>query len=70
LNHPYIGPEHLLLGLVREGEGIAVGALESLGVPLVYVRAETLKMIKREETLGEQGLSKPPSPEPPDEQES
>ena len=44
LNHPYIGTEHLLLGLVREGEGIAVGALESLGVSLVRVRAETLKI--------------------------
>ena len=32
LNHNYIGTEHLLLGLVREGEGIAAGVLESLGV--------------------------------------
>ena len=32
LNHHYIGTEHLLLGLVREGEGIAAGVLESLGV--------------------------------------
>ncbi len=34
LNHHYIGTEHLLLGLVREGEGIASGVLESLGVNL------------------------------------
>ncbi|HEX5672167.1 MAG TPA: Clp protease N-terminal domain-containing protein, partial [Acidimicrobiia bacterium] len=34
LNHSYIGTEHLLLGLVREGEGIAFGVLESLGVSL------------------------------------
>ena len=34
LNHHYIGTEHLLLGLVREGEGIAAGVLESLGVSL------------------------------------
>src|SRR4030088_3589344 len=32
LNHSYIGTEHLLLGLVREGQGIAVGVLQSLGV--------------------------------------
>ncbi len=68
LNHPYIGTEHLLLGLVREGEGIAVGALESLGVSLVRVRAETLKVIKHEETPNEQEPPKPPSSEPPDAQ--
>ena len=39
LNHHYIGTEHLLLGLVREGEGIAAGVLESLGVNLERVRA-------------------------------
>src|SRR5439155_779975 len=38
LNHHYIGTEHLLLGLVREGEGIAAGVLESLGVNLEKVR--------------------------------
>jgi len=38
LNHHYIGTEHLLLGLVREGEGIAAGVLESLGVKLENVR--------------------------------
>ena len=38
LNHNYIGTEHLLLGLVREGEGIAAGVLESLGVNLEKVR--------------------------------
>src|ERR671937_548972 len=41
LNHSYIGTEHLLLGLVREGEGIAFGVLESLGVSLERVRTET-----------------------------
>ena len=39
LDHHYIGTEHLLLGLVREGEGIAAGVLESLGVNLEKVRA-------------------------------
>lgn len=38
LNHHYVGTEHLLLGLVREGEGIAAGALESLGVTMASAR--------------------------------
>src|SRR5215211_1058205 len=42
LNHHYIGTEHLLLGLVREGEGIAAGVLESLGVNLEKVRAQVM----------------------------
>ena len=41
-NHNYIGTEHLLLGLVREGEGIAAGVLESLGVNLDKVRHEVI----------------------------
>jgi len=45
LGHHYVGTEHLLLGLVREGEGIAAGVLESLGAPLETVRAETLKVL-------------------------
>jgi len=45
MNHHYIGTEHLLLGLVREGEGIAAGALESMGVDLEKVRAETLRVL-------------------------
>src|SRR5439155_14411005 len=39
LNHNYIGVEHLLLGLIREGEGVAARALDSLGVELSKVRA-------------------------------
>jgi uncharacterized damage-inducible protein DinB len=46
LNHHYIGTEHLLLGLVREGEGIAAGVLESLGVTLERVRAEVIGVLK------------------------
>ncbi len=45
MNHHYIGTEHLLLGLIREGEGIAAGVLESLGVKLDQARKETLKML-------------------------
>ena len=40
LSHHYIGTEHLLLGLAREGEGVAVGVLASLGVGLEALRAE------------------------------
>jgi ATP-dependent Clp protease ATP-binding subunit ClpC len=47
LNHHYIGTEHLLLGLVREGEGIAFGVLESLGVSLERVRTETTKILSQ-----------------------
>ena len=42
LNHNYIGTEHLLLGLVREGEGIAAGVLEILGVYLDKVRSQVI----------------------------
>jgi hypothetical protein len=45
LGHNYIGTEHLLLGLVREGEGIAAGVLESLGVNLDRARAEVLRTL-------------------------
>src|SRR5207249_6349617 len=45
LNHQYIGTEHLLLGLVREGEGIAAGVLESLGVSLDRVRAQVVQVL-------------------------
>ena len=47
LNHQYIGTEHLLLGLIREGEGIAAGVLESLGVNLDRVRAQVLQAVSQ-----------------------
>ncbi len=56
LNHRYIGTEHLLLGLVREGEGIGAGVLESLGVNLEKVRTETLQVLNQ----SGQGSSIPP----------
>ena len=46
LNHHYIGTEHLLIGLMREGEGVAAGVLESLGVSLEKVRDETSRIIQ------------------------
>ncbi len=45
LNHHYIGTEHLLLGLVREGDGIAAGVLASLGVNLEKVRTQTIQVL-------------------------
>ena len=47
LNHNYIGTEHILLGLIREGEGVAAKALESLGISLETVRQQVEKMIGR-----------------------
>lgn len=45
LHHHYIGTEHLLLGLVREGYGIGAGVLESLGVSLEKVRVQTMQVL-------------------------
>ena len=47
LNHDYIGTEHLLLGLIHEGEGVAARALESLGISLEDVRRNVEEMIRR-----------------------
>jgi hypothetical protein len=47
LDHDYIGTEHILLGLVQEGEGVAARALESLGIALEAVRAEVERAIGR-----------------------
>jgi ATP-dependent Clp protease ATP-binding subunit ClpA len=45
LNHNYIGTEHLLLGLIHEGEGVAAKALESLGISLEAVRQQVEEII-------------------------
>lgn len=55
LNHSYIGTEHLLLGLVREGEGIAAGVLESLGVSLDKVRAQVMQVVSSQGTYSQSG---------------
>ncbi len=51
LGHNYIGTEHLLLGLLHEGEGVAAGVLESFGITLEQTRAETTRVLS-------QGVSK------------
>ena len=55
MNHTYIGTEHLLIGLLREGEGVAAGVLESLGVTLDKVRAETHRILSHTSGTGSQG---------------
>src|SRR5271157_2865418 len=60
LNHHYIGTEHLLLGLVREGEGIAAGVLESLGVRLEIARRETVAVLSGSSSATQ--ATPPPSP--------
>src|SRR6476660_7785304 len=49
LNHNYIGTEHLLLGLIHEGEGVAAKAIEALGISLAAVRSEVNEMVGRGE---------------------
>ncbi|SKC73242.1 ATP-dependent Clp protease ATP-binding subunit [Ohtaekwangia koreensis] len=46
LGHDYIGTEHLILGMIREGEGVAVGVLKKLGVPMDELRNEIEKISK------------------------
>ena len=45
LNHNFIGTEHILLGLIHEGEGVAAKALESLGIALEAVREQVEEII-------------------------
>ena len=54
MNHTYIGTEHLLIGLLREGEGVAAGVLESLGVTLDKVRTETHRILSHTSGQGQQ----------------
>jgi ATP-dependent Clp protease ATP-binding subunit ClpC len=48
LNHNYVGTEHLLLGMLREGEGIAAAVLGKLGVDLSKAREETVRILKEQ----------------------
>ena len=45
LNHNYIGTEHILLGLIHEGEGVAARALEGMGISLESVRSQVIEII-------------------------
>ncbi len=64
LGHNYIGTEHLLLGLIREGEGVAARVLENLGVDLSKVRTQVIRMLGETAevtTGGTQGRTKTPT---------
>jgi ATP-dependent Clp protease ATP-binding subunit ClpC len=58
LGHSYIGTEHLLLGLLREGEGVAARVLEGLGVDLGKIRTQVVRMVgESQEAVGVGGGS-------------
>ena len=65
LGHNYIGTEHLLLGLIREGEGVAARVLENLGVDLSKVRTQVIRMLGETAEVsvgsGERGRTKTPT---------
>ena len=53
LGHSYIGTEHLLLGLLREGEGVAARVLENLGADGAKVRSQVIRMVgESQESVG------------------
>ena len=60
LGHDYIGTEHLVLGMIREGEGVAVGVLKKLGVPIDELRVEIEKISKGTATHQVKNLSNIP----------
>lgn len=54
LGHSYVGTEHILLGLIREGEGVAARVLNNLGVSLNKARQQVLQLLGSNETSGHQ----------------
>ena len=62
LSHNYIGTEHLLLGLIREGEGIAARVLQDMGVDLNKVQAEVTKLLPGHEARAAGGTRKSQTP--------
>jgi excisionase family DNA binding protein len=62
LGHKYVGTEHLLLGLVREGDGIAAGVLESMNLQLEKIRLETGRVLG--EVSSRQGAADPAYAQP------
>ena len=67
LNHQYIGTEHILLGLAREGQGIAAGVLESMGVSLEDLRAQTIQTLAQSGGALQELSSEQLPPDAPDE---
>ena len=68
LNHTYVGTEHILLGLLREGDGVAARVLKNLDVDIEQTRQEILKELDpnfaaQEESASGEGASEKPAPE-------
>ena len=62
LNHSYVGTEHILLGLLREGEGVAAQVLRNLNVDLETARVEVMKELDPNFEPGEEQEAEPPKP--------
>ena len=65
LNHTYVGTEHLLLGLLREGDGVAAKVMQTLGVDLERTRREILRELDPNFSTDETQTSKEPAAAPP-----
>ena len=69
LGHNYIGTEHLLLGLIRQGEGVATGVLDMLGVSLDQIKTNVMRIVRQggstSSASGGAGSSTTPQPERP-----
>jgi excisionase family DNA binding protein len=63
LGHHYIGTEHLLLGLIREGNGVAAQVMKDLSVALDSVRAETLRILNAQQIAAAEPPVAPPEAE-------
>src|SRR5262247_4326267 len=60
LNHTYVGTEHILLGLLREGDGVAARVLKNLDVDIEQTRQEILKELDPNFAAAEEGAQPPP----------
>lgn len=58
MQHHYLGTEHILLGLIREGEGIAAGILTSMGLKLGQVREETMAVLQKRQQKATEDMEK------------
>ena len=66
LNHSFIGTEHILLGLIRQGDGVAIDVLKQLTITADRIRRETLRAIQQEQPEGQEGAAKPAASAAPD----
>jgi excisionase family DNA binding protein len=62
LNHRFIGTEHLLLGLLREADGIGAGLLQKFGLQLDQVRTTTLQILRQHQEAQEEAPADPSAP--------